>query len=155
MQGKILRSIVAALFVCALIPANVRAATRSETQIGSIVAQTIGPLMERYAIPGMAVGLIVQGHPYVFDFGVASKAPEKPVSSDTLFEIGSVSKTFTATLASYAQLDGKLSLDDTASKYLPALRGSAFDNVKLLNLGTHTPGGMPLQVPDDVTNDAQ
>ena len=66
-----------------------------------------------------------------------------------------MSKTFTATLASYAQVDGKLSLSDSASKYLPVLRGSAFDNVRLVNLGTHTPGGLPLQVPDDVTNDAQ
>ena len=126
-----------------------------EAQIERIVAKTIRPLMERYAIPGMAVGIVVQGHPYVFDYGVASKAPEKPVTSDTLFEIGSVSKTFTATLASYAQVDGKLSLSDSASKYLPVLRGSAFGNVRLVNLGTHTPGGLPLQVPDDVTNDAQ
>ena len=111
--------------------------------------------MDRYGIPGMAVGIIVHGHPYVFDYGLASKAPDKPVTSDTLFEVGSVSKTFTATLASYAQVDGKLSLSDSASKYLPALRGSAFDNVTLVNLGTHTPGGLPLQVPDDVTNDAQ
>ena len=111
-----------------------------EAQIERIVAKTIRPLMERYAIPGMAVGIVVQGHPYVFDYGVASKAPEKPVTSDTLFEIGSVSKTFTATLASYAQVDGKLSLSDSASKYLPVLRGSAFGNVRLVNLGTHTPG---------------
>ncbi len=38
---------------------------------------------------------------------------------------------------------------------LPSLRGSSFDRVSLLNLGTHTAGGLPLQVPDDITNDAQ
>ena len=36
---------------------------------------------------------------------------------------------------------------------MPDLRGSSFDNVSLLDLGTHTPGGLPLQVPDAVTND--
>ena len=41
------------------------------------------------------------------------------------------------------------------SKYLPALRGSRFDEVSLLNLGTHTSGGLPLQVPEEVTNDDQ
>ena len=35
---------------------------------------------------------------------------------------------------------------------MPALQGSPFGNVSLLNLGTHTPGGLPLQVPDNVKN---
>jgi beta-lactamase class C len=73
-----------------------------------------------------------------------------------LFELGSVTKTFTATLASYAQVSGSLSLSDKTGKYLPALRGSKFgDEVSLLNLGTHTPGGLPLQVPDDIRNNHQ
>jgi CubicO group peptidase (beta-lactamase class C family) len=76
-------------------------------------------------------------------------------ASDTLFELGSISKTFTATLAAYAQASGKLSLAENASQYLPALRGSSFDTVSLLNLGTHTAGGLPLQVPDAVADDAQ
>ena len=152
---RLLVAVAAAVLLAASLQSEVSAAALSEAQVEGIVAKTIRPLMDRYGIPGMAVGIIVQGHPYVFDYGLASKAPDKPVTSDTLFEVGSVSKTFTATLASYAQVDGKLSLSDSASKYLPALRGSAFDNVTLVNLGTHTPGGLPLQVPDDVTNDAQ
>ena len=84
-----------------------------------------------------------------------SRATGKPVTGDTLFEIGSVSNTFTAALASYAQVAGRLSLADPASQHLPSLRGSRFDEVSLLNLGTHTPGGLPLQVPEKVTNDAQ
>jgi beta-lactamase class C len=75
------------------------------------------------------------------------------VTPDTLFEVGSVTKTLTATLAFYAQLSGALSLSDKTSKYLPSLAGSKFGEVTLLNLGTHTPGGLPLQVPDRVTND--
>jgi beta-lactamase class C len=148
-------AIVAALFLAAIPAANGFAAVPPETPIEGVVAKTIRPLMERYAIPGMAVGVIVAGHAYVFNYGDASKAPERPVASDTLFEIGSVSKTFTATLASYAQLDGKLSLSDRASTYLPSLSGSPFGDVKLVNLGTHTPGGLPLQVPDNVTDDEQ
>jgi CubicO group peptidase (beta-lactamase class C family) len=103
----------------------------------------------------MAVGIVIQGQSHVYNYGVASKATGRPITRNTLFEIGSISKTFTATLATFAQLNGKLSLSDNASKYLPSLRGSAFDKVTLLNLGTHTSGGLPLQVPDSITNTDQ
>jgi beta-lactamase class C len=86
---------------------------------------------------------------------VASKETSKPVTRDTLFELGSVSKTLTATLASYAQVSGYLSLSDPTSKFLPSLQQSPFGKVSLLNLGTHTPGGLPLQVPDNIHNNDQ
>jgi beta-lactamase class C len=131
------------------------AAGARDTGIDQIVTQTIRPVMDRYGIPGMAVGITLRGQHHVCDYGVASKATGKAVTADTLFEIGSVSKTFTATLTAYARVTGKLSLSDPPGQYLPSLRGSNLDKVSLLNLGTHTPGGFPLQVPDDITNDAQ
>jgi beta-lactamase class C len=131
------------------------AAAQPTARVGNVVAQTVRPLMQRYGIPGMAVGIVVGGDTYVYDYGVASKATGAPVRGDTLFEIGSVTKTFTATLASYAQVTGKLALSDMASTDFPALRGSNFDRVSLLNLATHTSGGLPQQVPDGITNDDQ
>ncbi|SAK82000.1 beta-lactamase [Caballeronia glebae] len=123
--------------------------------IRATVDQTIKPLMALHGIHGMAVGVVVDGKPYVFDYGVASKATNQPVTRDTLFEVGSISKTLTATLASYAQVEGDLSLTDPVSKYLPSLDGTEFGKVTLLNLGTHTPGGLPLQVPDDIHDNDQ
>ncbi|EPP1032303.1 class C beta-lactamase [Cronobacter turicensis] len=114
----------------------------------------VEPLMARYQIPGMAVAVSVNGETHFWHYGVASKATRKPVDEKTLFEIGSLSKTFTATLASAAQQEGKLDFSAPASRYLPALNGSAFDRVTLRNLATHT-SGMPLFVPDDVKNTAQ
>ncbi|CAG4889290.1 Beta-lactamase [Paraburkholderia saeva] len=124
-------------------------------RIGHAVDEAIRPMMAKDNIPGVAVGIIVDGRPAVFNFGVASIHTHKPVTSETLFELGSVTKTFTATLTSWAQVNDQLSLSDSVGKYLPSLRGSPFGNVSLLNLGTHTPGGLPLQVPDDIQNDAQ
>jgi beta-lactamase class C len=144
---------IAVLCVAVLLPTNSHAADDDETKVGKVVAQAIRPIMQRYGVPGMAVGIVIKGQSY--DYGVASKATGRPVASNTLFEIGSVSKTFTATLAAYAQVTGRLSLAESASKYLPSLRGSSFDTVSLLNLGTHTSGGLPLQVPDDITNNDQ
>ncbi|VVE44797.1 Beta-lactamase [Pandoraea eparura] len=121
-----------------------------QDEIKSLVDKTITPLMARQDIPGMAVGIVFDGHAYVFNYGVADKKANTPVTSDTLFELGSVSKTFTATLAAYAQGVGALSLTDKTSRFVPELAGTPFGDVKLVNLGTHTTGGMPLQVPENV-----
>jgi beta-lactamase class C len=145
---------IGVLCVSVLLPIN-SFAIDQRANIEKVVAQAIQPAMQQYGVPGMAVGIVIKGQGYVYEYGVASKATGRPVTRDTLFEIGSVSKTLTATLASYAQVSGKLSLSDSASKYVPSLRGSSFDKVSLLNLGTHTSGGLPLQVPGNITNDDQ
>jgi beta-lactamase class C len=124
------------------------------TRIRAIVDRAIRPVMAEYDVPGMAVAVTINGQPHVFNYGVASRENNTPVNDATLFELGSISKTFAATLASYAQVTGKLSLDDHPSKYMPQLKGSAIDKATLLNLGTYTAGGLPLQFPDEVS-DAQ
>ncbi|SAK49476.1 beta-lactamase [Caballeronia fortuita] len=144
------RLLAAAIFSLSAMSGTAHASDASS--IEATVDRTIEPLMTRNGIAGMAVGVVVDGKPYVFDYGVASKATKQPVTRDTLFELGSISKTFTATLASYAQIEGDLSLNDPVSKYLPSLDGAEFGKVTLLNLGTHTPGGLPLQVPDEVSD---
>lgn len=145
----------AVLLVMCATTAVGHAADDLEHRINSAVDMAIQPVMANYKIPGVAVGVIVAGKPYVFSYGVASTETRRPVTRETLFEIGSITKTFTATLASYAQVRGYLSLSDKTSKYLPALRGSKFGDVSLLNLGTHTPGGLPLQVPDNIGNNQE
>ncbi|WP_163460169.1 serine hydrolase, partial [Escherichia coli] len=71
------------------------------------------------------------------------------------FELGSISKTFTATLATSAELAGKLSLTGPIGDYLPELAGSALGGVRVLDLATHTAGGFPLQMPDEVRSHDQ
>lgn len=103
----------------------------------------------------MAIGLVIQGQTYVFNYGMASVEARHPVTDATIFEVGSISKTFTATLATYAEARGKLQLSDTVGSYLPELAGTDFGRLQLYYLGTHTTGGLPLQVPDEVRNEAQ
>jgi beta-lactamase class C len=129
---------------------NCVAGDDAESRVRAVVDAAIRPVMQEHAIPGMAVAVTLHGQRYYFNYGVASKESGQQVTDETIFEIGSVSKTFTATLAAYAQESGKLSLSDPASQYLPSLRGSSFDSVSLLDLGTYVPGGLPLQFPDDV-----
>ncbi|KRA19455.1 class C beta-lactamase [Pseudomonas sp. Root569] len=115
--------------------------------IRQVVDSNVKALMQQQAIPGLSVAIVNQGKVQYFNYGVAAKDTQAPVTEDTLFEIGSVSKTFTATLGGYAQATGKLKLSDMASQHLPALAGSAFDHISLLQLATYTPGGLPLQFP--------
>lgn len=77
-------------------------------RIASAVDTAVRPLMQEFHIPGMAVGIVAGGKSYIFNYGVASTQTAKPVADDTLFEIGSITKTLTATLTSYAQVNGYL-----------------------------------------------
>ncbi|MFL6545951.1 MAG: class C beta-lactamase, partial [Candidatus Udaeobacter sp.] len=149
--------VTAFLFAVCAIAATSYAADDATAPDGieSAVGAAIRPVMAKYNIPGMAVSVTVADRLYVYSYGVASIETRKPVTRDTLFEIGSITKTFTATLACYAQVCGYLSLSDTTSKYLPSLQDTKFGEVSLLNLGTHTPGGLPLQVPDKIGNNDQ
>lgn len=135
---------------------NVSAAQALNTkEMQSLVDSAVKPLMTEYHIPGAVIGLTIDGKKYFYQYGVSSKTSGQSVTEHTLFEIGSISKTFTATLANYAQLKGKLTLTDMASDYVPALKGSHFDGISLINLATHTAGDLPMQVPDKVTNNAE
>ena len=124
----------------------------SQGRLENVVGAAVRPLMKEHRIPGMAVAVTVEGKQYFFNYGVASKETGQKVTQETIFEIGSTSKAFTATLASYAEALGKLSLSDKASKYLPVLSGTGFDTISLLQLGTYTAGGLPLQFPKGVTD---
>jgi CubicO group peptidase (beta-lactamase class C family) len=139
---------VAATHAAEIFPSKV---VKSPAPVNAIeVDQAILPLLQKYDIPGMAVALSVNGKHTFYNYGVASKESGQSVSNATLFEIGSLSKTFTATLATYAQAQGKLAMTDAVSRHLPFLRGSSFDNIQLLHLGTNTAGDLPLQVPQEI-----
>ena len=130
-------------------------AVDNRARVQAIVDAAVRPVMEKNGIPGMAAGVTAGGNTYTFEYGVASKETGKPVTPSTMFELGSISKTFTVTLAALAEVNGQLSLSDKTAKYLPSMRGKPFGDVTLMHLGTHTAGGFPLQIPHDVKTSDQ
>lgn len=82
----------------------------------------IRELMALTGTPGVAVGLWYEGEEHLAGFGVTNVNHPLAVDGDTLFQIGSTTKTFTATVAMRLVEEGKLDLDTPIRTYLPTFR---------------------------------
>ncbi|MBJ9419051.1 ADC family extended-spectrum class C beta-lactamase [Acinetobacter oleivorans] len=129
--------------------------TPKEQEIKKLVDQNFKPLLEKYDVPGMAVGIIQNNKEYETYYGLQSVQDKKAVNSSTIFELGSVSKLFTATAGGYAKTKGTISFKDTPGKYWKELKNTPIDQVNLLQLATYTSGNLGLQFPDEVQTDQQ
>ena len=122
-------------------------------RLKALVDAAVQPVMKANDIPGLAVAISLKGEPHYFSYGLASKEDGRQVTPETLFEIGSVSKTFTATLAGYAQAQDK---DAPRRPRQPALAGTAGQPLR-----RHQPARprdlyrrrLALQFPDSVQKD--
>ena len=144
------------LFYLALfsLSASCVAADLSSQQVTSLVKAAVEPLMEQQAIPGMSVAVLYKGRAQFVNLGVADLESRRRVTENTLFELGSVSKTFTGTLAGIMIRNGEIRLNDPVQKRWPQLTGEQWRPVRMLHLATYTAGGLPLQLPDEVTDQA-
>ncbi|MDM9628176.1 class C beta-lactamase [Rhizobium sp. S152] len=115
-------------------------------------ASVFAPVVREYNIPGLIVGVTRGGRHEFYATGLASRADRRAVDPDTLFELGSMSKVFNVTLAALAEGQGKLRLDDTVAQHVCANACTIGDGLTLMDLATHHSGGLPLQVPDGVTD---
>ena len=101
--------------------------------------------MKRYQVPGVAVGVWWQGREHLRGFGVTNVDHPLPVDADTLFRIGSTTKTFTATTMMRLVEQGLVDLAAPARKYLPEFGLSdeaAAANVTVRQLLNHSAGWM-------------
>ena len=89
------------------------------------IDQFVTTQMKRFDVPGVGLAIVKNGKiAYVKGYGVRDLKTNTPVNADTLFAIGSSSKSFTA-LGVMQQVDaGKLNLDAPVNKYLPELKFS-------------------------------
>lgn len=90
--------------------------------------------------PGCAVGVFQNGAmAYARGYGMASLEHDAPITPDSVFYAGSVSKQFTAMAAALAIEQGTLAYEDPIRKYLPELPGYA-DAIRVRHLLHHTSG---------------
>ncbi len=106
-------------------------------QMENIVIQT----MNKYHIPGVIVGIWIPGEGvWVKSFGYANTATKQPMNPNMPFRIGSLTKTFIATVLLQLQDEGKLNLNDTLDTYIttPAIPNA--NNITLRELANMTSG---------------
>src|SRR5260370_36521833 len=84
--------------------------------------EVVGNEMERYRVPGVAIGVLHGLHQRVAGLGITNVEHPLPVDPDTLFQIGSISKTVCGTAAMRLVDAGKLDLDTPVRAYLPNFR---------------------------------
>jgi CubicO group peptidase (beta-lactamase class C family) len=110
---------------------------------GPEIEEMVGSGMEKHGVPGVAVGMSFEGDRYVRAFGITNINHPLTVDADTLFQIGSTTKTVTATALMHLVERGQISLDDPLLTHLPDLRladHQVTSRVTLRHLLTHTAG---------------
>ena len=102
--------------------------------------------VERRRMPGAVFGIVVDGElVWVKTAGVQDTATKAPVTPDTVFRIASMTKSFTAMAILKLRDEGKLSLDDPAERYVPALASLPYPTkdspaITIRHLLTHSEG---------------
>ncbi len=105
-------------------------------QVDAVVAQ----VMQQDHIPGLALAVLKDGQPLILKgYGYADIAQQEPVSTSTLFGIGSVSKVITAYALMQLVAQGKVDLDASVLKYIPKAPAQ-WRNVTIRSLLSHTSG---------------
>jgi CubicO group peptidase (beta-lactamase class C family) len=84
------------------------------------IDQVFGRYVAERKIPGMVWGIVIDGRlAHVKSAGVRDRSSNAPVTAGTVFRIASMTKSFTALAILKLRDEGKLSLDDPVSKWLP------------------------------------
>src|SRR6266545_4154724 len=92
------------------------------------------------ATPGCAVGVAANGRPVLAKgYGMADLEHDVPITPESIFEAGSVSKQFTAAAVLLLAREGKLSIDDPVRKYVPELPDYGTP-LTIRHMLTHTSG---------------
>ncbi len=113
------------------------------TQLFSALCNPVSNWMQQYRVPGLALAVLHNGQTYTQGFGITSIQNPLPVTPDTLFQVGSISKTFLGTAAMRLAEQGRLDLDAPIRKYLPSFKlkdERVAARVSMRHLLTHTGG---------------
>jgi beta-lactamase class C len=111
-----------------------------DTEVDHIISHGIAPMVAPNGAGGVAVVAQIGGRNLFFNYGFADLTEKRPVTSDSLFNVGSVRKIFEAALVAQAVLRGELKLDEPVAKYVTELHGDYIRQITIGQLVSHTSG---------------
>jgi beta-lactamase class C len=110
------------------------------SEVERIVGRSVMPMVAANGAGGAAVAVHIGGRTLFINYGLADQADKRPITSDSLFNVGSVRKVFEAALVAQAVQRGELKLDDPVNKYVAELNGDYVSRITVGELATHTSG---------------
>jgi CubicO group peptidase (beta-lactamase class C family) len=134
-------------FSLAVSPSVQTHAPLTDAQIASIDT-FVATEMARAHVPGVAVGIYSRGNVLLAKgYGLANVELAVPVKPETIFQSGSVGKQFVSAAIMMLVEEGRISLDDSISKYFPGAPAS-WKPIRLKNLLSHTSGLAEYESPE-------
>ncbi|GAB2822515.1 serine hydrolase [Ferruginibacter profundus] len=117
------------------------------TELDKKMDAIVQPFMFESKTVGMSIGVLKDGKTYFYNYGETRKGNGLVPAAKNLYEIGSITKTFTGFILSKAVIENRIKLDDPVNKYLPKnipLIKFGDDTLKIMHLANHTSGLPPL-----------
>jgi CubicO group peptidase (beta-lactamase class C family) len=152
-----MKSAVVPILMLALLlaPAAVRAQGAKPATLPSAslpkeeVDQQVKSIIEGDYSPGLVVGVIDSTGTHVYSYGKVAKSAAQAPDGDTIFEIGSVTKLFTATVVAQMLEKDEIKLNQAADAFLPGMKipSDLGNKIWLIHLVAHT-SGLPLNPPN-------
>jgi D-alanyl-D-alanine-carboxypeptidase/D-alanyl-D-alanine-endopeptidase len=122
----------------------------TKARLDTLVQRLGSAFSEQPTRVGLSVGIIKDNQTYFYNFGTTELGKRQLPTAQTVYEIGSVSKTFTSLLLAHAVLEKRVRLDDDIRKYLPGsypnlvFAGQPIRLVHLANTTSRLPDNLPL-----------
>jgi D-alanyl-D-alanine carboxypeptidase len=123
------------IFACTRSNAQTQLPAETQQKIDKVATDALA----KTGVPSASVAVVKDGQiAYLHAYGNARLDPETPAKPEMRYSIGSISKQFTAAAILLLQEQGKLSLDDKVSKFIPSLTRA--NEVTIRQLLSHTSG---------------
>jgi len=127
--------------------ARVSSSNELKTALDKKLDSVVRGYIQKSNTVGMSIAVLKGGQSRTYNYGETKKGNGQLPNIGSIYEVGSITKTFTATLLAWYINEGKLSLTDPITKYLPdsVAANPSLKNIKLVNLTNHTSGlpGLP------------
>ncbi|MDA3615462.1 serine hydrolase domain-containing protein [Polluticaenibacter yanchengensis] len=121
------------------------------TALDSAVHKAVIDKMSKTHVHGLSLAVLQGLKVFYYNYGIAKPATDQHPLNKTLYEIGSITKTFTAFILADAVIKKKVQLSDAITKYLPAelAANTSLQAITLEQLANHT-SGLP-RMPDNIS----